>query len=1129
MAGFFRSGFAIRAVVCGLLCSGMPAACGLPDYRFEDQTPQGGAPGATRPRCATNADCATYSSTKTCDIADGHCVECLPSADSTVSSCGPGLYCDVNRCAVGCASNADCPDGLMCDPASHQCQGCTLDTDCPPGTACKAPNCVPNCADNTGCPTGFTCCNMVCAKLGSDSLHCGACSKACADRQDCINAACGEGSSCAEGFDDCDGKAGCEANLRKDRRNCGSCFVDCKDEYCNGGSCSKIDCPANRADCDDDETTGCEALLTSTKDCGFCGNTCSSFHGTPACVGEKCMISCDPNYKDCDGNPATGCEGDLQNDDANCGACGVVCSNPNGRTKCVEGQCVPLCNPGFGDCDGIAENGCETDLQSDVKNCGECKTSCVVEHATAACVEGVCSNVCEDGYEDCNGGTDGCEADLKSPASCGQCGVVCNDANGIASCSPAGECTLECKTGYADCVNGLEDGCETNTTNNVNNCGACGMKCVAPPQGSVTCVNSTCIETKCNAPLADCDGNGSCEVNVTDDNKNCGGCGIACTFNHGTGACVDQKCVLVSCEPGYADCTAAAGCETQLGTLQNCLKCGDSCVAQHGQIACTATGCASTCAIGWGDCTNPNDGCETQLNSNTNCGRCNGTCMRPNATTSCASGTCEVTGCNTNFGDCDREIPTPNGCETPLTSNTNCGACNKPCDIPNATESCATGSCVQGGCNTGFADCSAALAGCETPLGSNTNCSTCNDTCQPVHVTQNICTGTPPNSRCTPTCQPGYKSCDGDPSDGCETDINTPQNCGDCFAACSLPNANTYNCVSGSCQVLTCKTGFAHCNTSHTDGCELPVSSDINNCGGCGVRCSSNHGTPSCTGGACSTACTAGWGDCNTDRLDGCERDVTNDPNACGNCLTKCTAGAPFCVNSSCISHLTIGVGTPVNGSSTGGNNLTISHTLRAGPSANRVVVVAVASRGNGSAGRPTSVKYGNVLMNMKLEREALAVNQAWSGIYTLPNSALPAINTTSSVLITAGNSSNTYGMMASVVELTNVEQAAGFIDGLGGAPHGGCSGTLTDTITTATGGALIYGVVSFYGTGFTGASAASGQTIVYAPASFNQLGGIFGYVVAETPVSAFPFSWTPNACDTSAQSIVAFKPTVTP
>ncbi|MGC4088596.1 MAG: hypothetical protein QM756_12005 [Polyangiaceae bacterium] len=1122
------------------MCSGLPAACGIPDYRFVDQpTNNGGASGVERPRCATNADCAKYTNTKVCDIVGGHCVECVSSTDASASSCAKGLFCNVNRCSVGCADDTGCADGLSCDLATHQCRGCTSDLDCPSGTACQDASCIPSCAGDIACPSGLSCCNGVCANLGSDPLHCDSCDKACADRQDCINGSCGEGSGCATGFGDCDGKlsTGCETNLSSDQKHCGSCLVDCTPAYCNGGTCSDIDCAADTADCDHIEATGCETLLTQPDNCGVCSNKCNDFNGTPACVDKKCTITCNAGFKDCDKNADTGCEIDLSNDSDNCGACGVVCVSENGRNVCVDGVCTPTCNTGFADCDGKPENGCEADLQTSTDYCGACDTPCLAaDNATATCLYGVCTSECQPGFENCNGkAEDGCEADLSAPGSCGKCGVVCGNNGGTATCS-AGVCGITCKKGFADCNERIEDGCEVDTTTSAANCGGCGsaFTCTSPTaQGSAACVNSKCVFTSCTAPFADCNGDTTCETNLNTDAKHCGLCGQPCYFPNATALCANKACVLDKCSAGFADCTTALGCETQLGSVTNCTKCGEVCTNEHGNPGCGSKGCEPTCAVGWGDCDGkPENGCETRLNVPGNCGVCGGGCQRANATTSCATGTCEITGCAAGYGNCDNELPTPNGCEAALTSLSNCGACNKACDFPNASESCSSGTCTQGACTAGYADCSSTLPGCETQLGSASNCSSCGDLCQTTntHVTQNVCTGTVPAARCTPTCQPGFASCNGNPSDGCETDITTTSNCGACFAACSLPNAATYTCASGTtCTVATCQAGYANCNTSQTDGCERAVSGDIANCGGCNVACSSNHGTPSCTSGVCATACSAGYGNCNNNASDGCELATTNDANNCGACNAKCTGSTPFCVGTACRAHLTIGVETPVSGFSLGTANISLSHTLKNDSSRYRTVVAVVTGRGNNTSGKPSAVKYGS--LTMKLEKEVPTSNQVWSGIYTLPNAVLPAPNVPTTVLVSPGSSTgNTFSMIASVFELTNVEQSTSFIDGLGGTAHNQCGATLTDNVITATDGALVVGVVAFYN-GFTSAGTGSGQT-VFLPAQVQDgLGAIAGYVVpgAPQPTPGFAFSWTPDNCAASSQSIVAFKPAVTP
>lgn len=987
---------------------------------------------------------------------------------------------------------------------------------------------------DTDCPTGFSCCNGTCASFGSSPLHCGSCEKSCADEQDCINGECGEGSGCKGWLADCDKNAGCEVNLRNDPKHCGDCATDCGTKRCSGGSCTDAFCSSNTADCDNNAMNGCETLLTSTDNCGVCHNECSSFHGTPVCNADfTCGITCEEGFSDCDDNPKTGCETDVTKSDTNCGSCDVVCFNANGATQCNDGVCVPRCNTGFADCDGNPNNGCETNLQDDEKNCGECSKSCVLPHSTGTCVSGVCQTECEKDYDDCNGGDDGCESHLTEPETCGKCSSTCNSNGGDAKCTN-GACSITCTGTNRDCVNGPADGCETNIATNIKNCGNCGIACADPaPGNSVACVDSRCVYSNCAAPLADCDGNTTCETNLTSDAKNCGGCGLACTAFNGTAACVNSKCVVASCNPGYADCDPAAdGCETKLGDRQNCTECKEACLSDdHTKNSCTPDGCSPTCAVGWGNCDGiPDNGCETQLNTLTNCGQCLGSCKLPNAATSCDTGTCTITSCTPGWGDCNGELA--DGCETPLTTNQNCGACRKPCEIPNATTSCATGTCQAGACMPGFGDCSSTLAGCETPLGTTDNCSKCKDACEPNHVTQNLCVAATPTAACTPTCSAGYKSCDGIGSNGCETNINTPENCGDCNAACSLPNAASYTCPSGSCVVATCKPGFAHCDTSQANGCEQATSSDINHCGSCTTQCSAVNGTPKCTSGTCSTVCNAGWGDCNGKPLDGCEQDTTSDPNFCGNCTTKCTGGTPFCVSSACKAHLTIGVVMPPANAQAGNLSglsapLTVTHTLKNGPEARRLVVIGIATRGNGSFAKPASVRYGTVSTAPTLQKEITTVNQAWAGIYTLPNSVLPAATTMSNVTITFQTTGDTFGAIANVLELTNVDQTNP-IDALGGTAHGQCNGSVIDTISTATDGALVYSVLSMYGNSVTAPGTTSGQTVLMPFQLQANTGGIAGALSPGGPINNMQFIWGAGSCFTAAQALVAFRPAVT-
>jgi alpha-tubulin suppressor-like RCC1 family protein len=56
-------------------------------------------------------------------------------------------------------------------------------------------------------------------------------------------------------------------------------------------------------------------------------------------------------------------------------SCGSV---PNTTFACAGGACVPSCASGFANCDGVATNGCEVNLNTDGQHCGSCARSCGV-------------------------------------------------------------------------------------------------------------------------------------------------------------------------------------------------------------------------------------------------------------------------------------------------------------------------------------------------------------------------------------------------------------------------------------------------------------------------------------------------------------------------------------------------------------------------------------------------------------------------------------------------------------------------------------------------------------------------------------------------------------------------------
>ena len=101
---------------------------------------------------------------------------------------------------------------------------------------------------------------------------------------------------------------------------------------------------------------------------------------------------CAPGTADCNANAADGCETNLQGDVNNCGACGLVCEGGAGvPPACVVGKCKLDCPFGMADCNMDKSDGCETNTLTDPQNCGSCNLSC----GGSQCVAGACACAAE--------------------------------------------------------------------------------------------------------------------------------------------------------------------------------------------------------------------------------------------------------------------------------------------------------------------------------------------------------------------------------------------------------------------------------------------------------------------------------------------------------------------------------------------------------------------------------------------------------------------------------------------------------------------------------------------------------------------------------------------------------------
>jgi hypothetical protein len=353
-------------------------------------------------------------------------------------------------------------------------------------------------------------------------------------------------------------------------------------QVCVDGQCRA--CPPGTSVCGNT----CVNRQTDVNHCGACGNVCPARpNATAVCSGGQCGYACHRGFADCNVSSADGCETNTLTDIGHCGACGNVCpSRPNAQTVCAGGVCGYVCAPNYADCNQNAQDGCEANLLTDRNNCGACGNACVAPpNGMAACSSGVCSYACLAPYADCNGSTtDGCETDTANDVNnCGGCGYVCSFPHGVADCI-AGDCELvECEAGWASCDRIDGNGCETNVAHDINNCGACGNVCTAPANAAPACLNGQCL-FNCSSGFHRSDG-----LCCPSSQENCGG-----------------QC-------------------TNMGTDQNCSACGDNCAAYNFTVA-GIPGSDYHCCV-----SHPNEhttvvGCYDFWNSENNCGGCGITC-----------------------------------------------------------------------------------------------------------------------------------------------------------------------------------------------------------------------------------------------------------------------------------------------------------------------------------------------------------------------------------------------------------------------------------------------------------------------------------------------------------------------
>ena len=420
-------------------------------------------------------------------------------------------------------------------------------------------------------------------------------------------------------------------------------------------------------------------------------------------------------------------------------------------------------------------------------------------------------------------------------------------------------------------------------------------------------LTNVCVKSVCNGV----------SINLYTDNDNCGTCGYTCSSKGEGYTCVNGMCVSadkskVLCKGEFINpendpryCGAKGDCSDTDRTSMD--YSGMACVGAT--PLCSNGRCANACVGGQivcdGRCVDP----QTDMNF---CGA-TGNCKDENVGEKCTdgrfcSGALCATSCQAGLFLCDDK------CVDGTTNPYYCGVTSDCTETNNGTKCEDTQVCVSGKCE--YNSCKEPETLCSTTGGNQCiniesddadNCGSCGYKCSehPVaNATANGCA----KGVCQYTCINNTENVGSDNTAAnircvdTSTDVN---NCGRKGKKCDPGQV----CVNSNCVQNSCtKSNEILCATENGNTCKDVKSSDADNCGSCGYKCSehpvANATANGCAMGVCQYTCinnTENVGGNNTAANIRCV-DTSTDVNNCGGKGEKCASGQ-VCVNSVCVQN----------------------------------------------------------------------------------------------------------------------------------------------------------------------------------------------------------------------------------